>query len=192
MSSRSSPNDHPSHRKKEIVSESPSIPYGTADKTYAIYFKNGQSEIVPNGDISKMNKQRLSQGTVEAISFSSVLSFLKKSEHATVFVDECLSHMHSELEKYIIWLSFLIKKEDIQLFFTTHNTEICDLRLPTNSFLFLKREKDGTNTALWANSRLIKNDRNFRSYYENDFFGVLPDYSDLVSILDETGDDNHE
>ena len=175
--------------EKNAVGENPGTSYGNADKTYAIYFKNGQSAIVPKGDISKINRERLSQGTVEAISFSSVLSFLRKSDHATVFVDECLSHMHSELEKYIIWLSFLMKKPDSQLFFTTHNTEVCDLRLPTNSFLFLRREKDGTNTALWANSRLIKNDRNFRSYYENDYFDVLPDYSDLASIFaDADGD----
>ncbi len=134
----------------------------------------------------------LSQGTIETITFSSVLSFLRESDHATVFVDEFLSHMHSELEKYIIWLSFLLKKDDSQLFFTTHNTEVCDLRLPTHSFLFLKREKDGTNSALWANSRLIKNDRNFRSYYENDYFDVLPDYSNLASVLIDTDGDDPE
>ena len=177
--------------KKDIVSESVASLYETPDKTYAIYFKNGQSEIVPKGDISKITKERLSQGTMEAISFSTVLSYLKNANHSTVFVDECLTHMHSDLEKYLIWISFLMKKESSQLFFTTHNIGVCDLRLPTNSFLFLKREKSGTNTALWASSRLKKDDRNFRNYYENDYFNVLPDYDDLASILDGKREGNH-
>ncbi len=161
-------------------------------KSCRIIFKNGQQKDISLEDITELRMTHLSQGTIETITFSSVLSFLRESGHATVFVDEFLSHMHSELEKYIIWLSFLLKKEDSQLFFTTHNTEVCDLRLPTHSFLFLKREKDGTNSALWANSRLIKNDRNFRSYYENDYFDVLPDYSDLASVLIDTDGDDHE
>ena len=160
-------------------------------KSCRIIFKNGQQKDISFEDITELRTTHLSQGTIEAIAFSSVLSFLRESNHATVFVDEYLSHMHSELERYIIWLSFLMKKPDSQLFFTTHNTEVCDLRLPINSFLFLKREKDGTNTALWANSLLIKNDRNFRNYYENDYFSVLPDYSDLASIFEDAEDEDH-
>ena len=168
------------------------IGYNPKPKSYTIRFKNGQEQTVPDGNLSQIQSERLSQGTAEAVSFSTILSYLKNADHNTVFVDECLTHMHSELEKYLIWLSFLIKKEDSQLFFTTHNTEICDLRLPTHSFLFLKREKNGFNTALWANSRLIKNDRNFRNYYENDYFDVLPDYSDLISLLDSDGGNRDE
>ena len=170
---------------KELPENSP-LP----TKSYRITFKNGQAEDIQNGDIAQIHA-RLSQGTAEAVSFSTILSYLKNADHSAVFVDECLTHMHSELEKYLIWLSFLMKKENSQLFFTTHNTGVCDLRLPTNSFLFLKREKNGTNTALWANSRLKKDDRNFRNYYENDYFNVYPDYSDLASILADTAEEDH-
>lgn len=170
----------------------PTVPYGNPPKSYTIRFKNGQELTVPDGDLSAIHTHRLSQGTVEALAFSTILSCLQIVDDHMIFVDECLSHMHSELEKYLVWLSFLMKKENSQLIFTTHNVEICDLKLPTNAFLFLKREKDGFNTALWASSKLIKNDRNFRSYYENDYFGVLPDYSSLVTLLEKDSEASHD
>ena len=170
----------------------PTVPYGVPPKSYTIRFKNGQELTIPDGDLSAISTHRLSQGTIEALAFSSILSCLQIVDDHMIFVDECLSHMHSELEKYLIWLSFLMKKGNSQLIFTTHNVEICDLQLPTNAFLFLKREKDGFNTALWASSKLIKNDRNFRSYYENDYFGVLPDYSSLITLLEEDSEADHE
>ncbi len=170
----------------------PTVPYGDHPKSYTIRFKNGQELTIPDGDLSAIHTHRLSQGTVEALAFSTILSCLQTVDDHMIFVDECLSHMHSELEKYLIWLSFLMKKGNSQLIFTTHNVEICDLKLPTNAFLFLKREKDGFNTALWASSKLIKNDRNFRSYYENDYFGVLPDYSSLITLLENDSEASHD
>lgn len=157
-------------------------------KSYSIIFKNQDVLTIPDGDLSRMGAERLSQGTIEAISFSSILSFLRSGKDNMVYVDECLAHMHSELEKYIIWLSFHMKSPGSQLIFTTHNVEVCDLNLPSHSFLFLKRTKDGFNEPIWANSRFTKNDRNFKNYYENDYYGVLPDYSNLISIVPEEGE----
>lgn len=174
-----------------VIAE-PAAPYGTLSKSYTILFKNKQALTIPDGNLSNINTHRLSQGTIEALAFSSILSCLQTVGDHMIFVDECLSHMHSELEKYLIWLSFLIKKETNQLIFTTHNVEICDLKIPTNAFLFLKRQKDGFNTALWASSKLIKNDRNFRSYYENDYFDVLPDYSNLITLLEKETEADHD
>ena len=162
--------------------------YDSEAKSYTILLKNGKSQTVPDGNLGSLRGNRLSQGTTEAILYSSILSYLKHAKCSTIYVDECLSHMHSELEKYLIWLSILLKEKDSQLFFTTHNVEICDLQLPTNAFLFLKRNKEGLNEAFWANTKLIKNDRSFRNYYENDYFGVLPDYSSLIALLHKEGE----
>ena len=168
--------------------ESLSREYGIVSIPTVILFKNGKSQTVPDGNLGNLRGNRLSQGTTEAILYSSILSYLKHAKCSTIYVDECLSHMHSELEKYLIWLSILLKEKDSQLFFTTHNVEICDLQLPTNAFLFLKRNKEGLNEAFWANTKLIKNDRSFRNYYENDYFGVLPDYSSLIALLHKEGE----
>lgn len=177
---------------KPLSIAEPAVPYTAQSKSYTIRFRNGQELTIPDGDLANIRTHRLSQGTIEALAYSSILSCLEATDGNMIFVDECLSHMHSELEKYLIWLSFLMKKENTQLIFTTHNVEICDLQLPTNAYLFLKRQKDGTNTALWANSKLIKNDRNFRSYYENDYFDILPDYSDLITLLEKDSEAGHD
>ena len=66
-----------------------------------------------------------------------------------------------------------------QIFFTSHNSELLDLNLPNNSFILFKRNENGYNEMVYVSDKVKKNDRRIRYLYENDFFGVLPDYSIL-------------
>ena len=156
----------------------------TKTNSYLIKFTNGDLLTVPDGDLRHCG-ERLSHGTFESINFISLLDDLQSEDYNGVFyVDEQLSHIHSELEAYLIRQAFLHKKETNQLFFTTHNIEILDLNIPINSFIFFHRDKDGWNEALFPSSRLNKNDRSIRGYYENDYFGILPDYSVLDKFFE--------
>ena len=96
--------------------------------------------------------------------------------------------MHTELEAYFIKKAFQNKTNDTQLFFSTHNLEIFNLNIPNNSFVFFNRNDSGYNEMLYPSEKMCKNDRNLRNYYENDYFGVLPDYS----TLDETFESENE
>ncbi len=165
---------------------------GSKDKTktnsYLIKFTNGDLLTVPDGDLRHCG-ERLSHGTFESINFISLLDDLQSEDYNGVFyVDEQLSHIHSELEAYLIRQAFLQKKDTNQLFFTTHNIEILDLNIPVNSFIFFHRDKKGWNEAIFPSNRLNKNDRSLRGYYENDYFGILPDYS----ILDKFFESNNK
>ena len=126
----------------------------------------------------------MSHGTYEALTFLNVLQELKTRPDATLYIDEKLPHLHAELEAFLIMKALLIKRS-AQVFFTSHNSELLDLNVPNNAFLLFKRCKEGFNKAMFVSQTLNKNDRSVRNYYENDYFGVLPDYSALDQYFED-------
>lgn len=157
---------------------------GKKTNSYRIIFKNGEILTVPEGDLNYLGK-RLSHGTFEAIDFISNFKRFKFQREAILYVDEKLSHMHSELEKYLAYQAFFSKSASSQLFFTTHNADLLDLDVPVNFFMFFKRNAEGFNEVVFPSSFVNKNDRNIRNYYENDYFNVLPDYSGLDEFFED-------
>ena len=156
---------------------------GAATNSYQINFKNGENLFVINGDL-KACANRLSHGTFETIEFVFSLSALMKGMASIFYIDERLSHMHSELETYLAMQAFSQKPKDAQLFFTTHDTEFLDLNVPNTSYIFFKRKKDGFNESLCVSYKFNKNDRSLRNYYDNDYFGTIPDYSNLDELFE--------
>ncbi len=148
-------------------------------ESFTIIFKNGEHITVPEGDLSNADKDRLSHGTYESLLFLQVLYDLKNRPRDIFYIDEKLPHIHSELESSLIMSAILRKGKDGQLFITTHNPELFNLNVPNNIFLLFKRSKSGFNDIIFASDKFTKNDRNLKNYYVNDFFGVLPDYSNL-------------
>lgn len=162
----------------------------TKTKSYLIKFKNGETLTVPDGELDRCG-ERLSHGTFEAIRFISVFSELSHRDDI-FFIDEQLTHMNSELEAYFIRKTFLKKLPDAQVFFTTHNIEIFELNVPNHAFIFFRRGIDGMNEAMLPSDMLNKNDRNLRNYYENDFFGVMPDYSIMDKFFEISKDEEEK
>ena len=152
--------------------------------SYQINFKNGTFLTVPDGDLSRCD-ERLSHGTFEAMDFLSAFNELSQNDGRFFYVDERLAHMHSELEAYLVHQAFSQKAPNNQTFFTTHNTELLELNLPLSSFLFFRRNEAGFNEALYPSEVLRKNVRDLRQYYENDYFGIWPDYSGLDKFFEE-------
>ena len=155
-----------------------------ATNTYQIIFKNGDTLVVPDGDISSC-KDRLSHGTFEAIEFLKLFAYMKKYSNSLIYADEILAHIHSELEAYLIRKAILAKPVQSQFFITTHNIDIFQLNVPANVFLFFRRNENGYNEIVYPSDLLNKNDRNLTQYYINDYFGVMPDYS----VLDQSFED---
>ena len=162
---------------------------GTPDSnSYKIVFKNGETLLIANGDLLGCPK-RLSHGTFEAINFITILNAIRSKGKRIIYIDEQLAHLHPELEAYFAYKSFIMKSPDMQVFFTTHNTELFELNLPMNSFIFFRRNEHGENEAIFPSDVLNKNDRSLRSYYENDRFGTLPDYTVMDQFFEEYVDE---
>ena len=152
--------------------------------TYRIKFKNGDLLTVPNGDLRRCYK-RLSHGTFEAIDFILMLDALKSGRLSTFYIDEFLAHTNPELEAYFIRNAFISKSEESQVFFTTHNIQILALNAPANTFMFFRRNAAGFNEIIYPADKISKNDRNLKGYYDNDYFGILPDYSALDTLFNK-------
>lgn len=153
-------------------------------KSYSIIFKNGEIVTIPEGNLlGTEQKDRLSHGTYEALLFLNVFYKMKTLINGIVYIDEKMAHIHAELESYLVMRAF-VSNERNQIFVTTHNPELLELNLPNNAFLLFKRDADGFNRAFFVDAKMKKNDRNLRTQYENDFFGVLPDYSELDEIFE--------
>lgn len=156
---------------------------GTATNSYQISFKNDDCSTVLNGNVKSCG-DRLSHGTFEAIDFGFSISALRKKIATIFYIDERLSHMHPELETYLARQAFFQKHKDAQLFFTTHDTEFFDVNAPITSYLLFNRKPDGFNEVIRVSDKFNKNDRKLRNYYENNYFGTIPDYSTLDKLFE--------
>ena len=152
--------------------------------SYVIVFKNGQQMTIPDGDLNRADRTRLSHGTYEALQFLDFLTNVKNNPEMMAFIDEQLAHLHTELEAYLIMKALLVQRNG-QIFCTTHNPELLDLNISPQMVLLFRRTEEGFNEALYVSDRIKKNDRGFKGYYDNDFFGVLPDYSVLDKYFEE-------
>lgn len=156
----------------------------TKTNTYMIIFKNGETIVIPKGDLLQTERERLSHGTYETIQFLNIIKEMKLMENIVIFIDENLAHLHVELEAYLLMKVFLLNKNS-QLFVTTHNSEILDLNVPISTFALFKRCNEGYNKMLFISNVMNKNDRRIRNSYDNDRFGVTPDYSCLDKYFEE-------
>lgn len=152
--------------------------------SYVIVFKNKEQTTIPDGDLLRVQSDRLSHGTYEVLSFLNMIEEIRKRKKSIIFIDEKMAHLHAELEVYLIMKAF-VRNTDNQIFVTSHNSELLELNVPNNAFVLFKRCTNGYNSSLFVSDKLNKNDRNIRNYYENDYFNVLPDYSMLDDYFEE-------
>ena len=149
--------------------------------TFIIRRKN-QEIIIQEGKL--LNRAILSSGTVEGIDVAIFLASMMTKENTFYYCDEHFSYIHSDIEKRIFGLMLERIRQNEQLIFTTHNTDMLDLNLPKHSYVFLRKKmEDGEFrvSAISASDLLLKNTDSVRNAVENDVFGSLPD----DSLLDE-------
>lgn len=159
--------------------------------TYVIEFKNGEQLSIRNNDLQQTDRTRLSHGTFEVLGFLNLLEDISHRLHDTFYIDEKMAHLHSELEAYLVMRLFNMDSE-AQLFVTSHTTDLLDLNVPTSTFLLFKRNEDQSTSVEFMDKVLDKDEPNVRAYYEDDYFGVLPDYSVLDQFFDKQKDGHHD
>lgn len=143
---------------------------------YYIVFKNGERVLVEESNPKNIKDNRLSQGTIEAIEMSYILQNLN-SFPGTVYLDEQMAYMHTELSNDLI-LKLIESNKDSQIFITTHNENVLDLNVPIHSYTFFTRN-DGVIDVVNPEKKLNKNDRNLKLYVQNNYFETYPEIDDL-------------
>lgn len=155
---------------------------GEMENTFLIRYKTN-TVVLQSGKI--LNSDSLSSGTKEGIIMAGILASIIDGEYGFYYCDEKFSYIHSDVEKAILSVMVNKIKDNAQLFFTTHNTDILDLPLPKHSFTFLKKDKYDEKEpikCISASALLKRNTDSLKHAVENDLFSVAPDIGGIFEL----------
>jgi len=151
---------------------------------FQIKFRNNDDIIISGDDLLNLSN-RLSHGTIEAIQFLYKLIEIKSEYYNTIYIDEQLTHIHSDLEKELLAIAINILPLDAQLFYTSHNVEVLNMNLPISCYTILVEDDEGYPIAVSPEEYLpIQNDRNnMYKNLENNTFGTFKDFGILFDLI---------
>lgn len=152
--------------------------------------RRGTEIIVQDGKL--LNREVLSSGTAEGIDIAIFLASIMSDTNSFYYCDEHFSYIQSDIEKRIFGIMADYLKENEQLIFTTHNTDMLDLNLPKHSFAFLRKifeDGEPQQSVIFASELLKRNTDSIRCAVENDVFESIPNDSLLDSLEKEWNDD---
>jgi len=156
-----------------------------------IHFKNGHKEIIlKNGKLSDETSSVLSTGTKEGIMLAYMIYALYRNAYHTLYIDEKMSHSHSEIEQQIIQILItLVDRIDGQVFVTSHNLDLLDLDIPNYNFMLFKKNRDGSITNVIEPEKLVKHqNRKLKKIVEEDIFSTAPTLDSLIDLHDSLSD----
>lgn len=155
----------------------------SVDDSYIIRMDN-KSIIIQEG--KAIDTDILSSGTKEGIRLADMLTSIINDRYGFYYCDENFSYIHSDLEKAFLVIMIQKLRNNDQLFFTTHNTDILDLPLPKHSFIFLKKESNDSKKpikGICASNYLKRNTDSLRNAVDNDLFSVAPNVDMVYKII---------
>lgn len=145
------------------------------DDTYIIHMDSGNL-IIQEGEVVKSNNI-LSSGTKSGIDVADIVSSIYAGECGFYYCDEKFSYIQTEIEAAFLSIMIDGLKDNDQLFFTTHNTDILDMSLPHHAFSFLKKDMNDSSQPIQCintSEYLKRNTDSLRNAVENDLFSISP------------------
>ena len=188
--------------KQETLLKTLRAVIGTLDPTFTdvsisrdlrdsfIIRRKGTEIIIQDGKL--LNREVLSSGTAEGIDIAIFLASIMSDTNSFYYCDEHFSYIQSDIEKRIFGIMLDYLKENEQLIFTTHNTDMLDLNLPKHSFAFLRKtvlDGEAQASVIYASEILKRNTDSIRCAVENDVFESIPNDSLLNTLEKEWNDD---
>lgn len=129
----------------------------------------------------------LSSGTKAGVGVAVLVSTLVRGINTFYYCDEKFSYVHSDIEKAVLSLMIEYLRPNMQLFFTTHNTDIMDLDLPKHAFTFLRKDVNNLEcpiTCIDASTFLKRSTDSLKHAVENDLFSSAPALDLIYEISD--------
>ena len=145
--------------------------------------RKGAEIIIQDGKL--LNREILSSGTAEGVDIAIFLAAMLSDPKCFYYCDEHFSYIQTDIEKRIFGIMLDNLKENEQLIFTTHNTDMLDLNLPKHSYAFLRKTVVDDKchvSVMYASDILKRNTDSIRCAGENDMFSSLPDDSLLDTL----------
>ena len=124
--------------------------------------------------------QYLSSGTKYGLAIANVVFGIKHDLFGFYYIDEQFGYINSEIEMALLSVMIDLLPDCCQLFVTTHNTNVLDMRLPIHAFSFFEKEEE--IKLLGASERVIKNNVSVKKQYENNRFECLPNTKSVYEI----------
>jgi len=152
--------------------------------------RRGTEIIIQDGKL--LNREVLSSGTAEGVDIAIFLAAIMSDTNSFYYCDEHFSYIQTDIEKRIFGIMTDYLKENEQLIFTTHNTDMLDLNLPKHSFAFLRKtveDGEAQQSVIYASEILKRNTDSIRCAVENDVFDSIPKDTLLDSLEREWNDD---
>lgn len=159
---------------------------GSADSSdaYVVEHENIGKIIVQNGyKISDI--PFLSSGTKYGINIANIIYSIKKHNVGIYIIDEQFSYVNSDVEVALINTIVSLLSEDEQIFITTHNSNVLDIKFPFHTFNFMKKEKiEGKTVIRNYCASLVENRNNVsaRSIIDNDMLATAPDLTKIFEL----------
>lgn len=126
----------------------------------------------------------LSSGTKMGVHLANLYYAVATQNNCFYYCDEQFAFAHSEIEKTFLAELLCSVQDNHQLLYTTHNLEVLDFNLPTDSFYFLKKDND-LISCIQASAHLEPDSEyTLKEAVENDLFSCLPS-TDLLTQLRE-------
>ena len=154
------------------------------DDAYIVKYDDGKNTIVKNGD-KITDIQLLSTGTKYGFIIANVLYALGKHENGLFYIDELFSYIDSDLEIAMLNTMISLLGDCEQLFFTTHNSEVLLLPFPLHTFQFLGKKNESGKIqihSICASDVEKRNNVVVKNLYDNDYFDISPNTSDIFGI----------
>ena len=132
--------------------------------------------------------EMLSSGTKYGISLANTIYSIKHHINGIYLVDEQFSYVDSEIEAAILALLVSLLGPNEQLFFTTHNHDILDSKLPFHSFYLMRKEIVGDNQKIYINCASEagnKNNVSPKTVLDNDVFNTSPNLERIYSLFEK-------
>lgn len=142
-----------------------------------------QDLIIQDGEV--IRNSILSSGTKAGIDVTRMLSGICEGAYGFYYCDELFSYVHSDIEKAFLSVMINQLKDNQQLFFTTHNSDILDMQLPKHTFCFLKKDVNDAEEPIKcveASKYLKRNTDSLRHAVENDLFSTAPNLELIYEI----------
>jgi len=160
-----------------------------------VYYPSKNHEIIeikyPHGTVllkegRVVDNDILSQGTLEGIGIAYLIAGIRTHSADFYYCDEKFSHIYSDAERAFLSLLIDLLGSNEQLFITSHNLDILDMKIPKHSFAFLRRDTmdDNRISCVFASEYLKKNTESVKNAVENDVFSTAPDLSGIFSLKD--------
>ena len=154
-----------------------------ANNAYVIEHENEKIIIQEGNRISGI--KLLSSGTKYGINIANIMFSIKNHLNGIYIIDEQFSYVNSDVEIAMITTMANMLGPNEQLFITTHNSNILDVKFPFHSFNFLRKEiMDERSVITSSCASLVENRNNVspKTIVDNDMLSTAPNVNRIFEL----------